>query len=104
MREIKFRHYNMQEKQYKPMPLTTTEYMSMLDNDIIEEYTGMHDAIGQEIYEGDILLDQTEGTLVGTVVYNTGMLVVDDKPLWQACVDLSSIVVGNVNEGHIYER
>ena len=64
----------------------------------------MHDAIGQEIYEGDILLDQTEGTLVGTVVYNTGMFVVDDKPLWQACVDLSSIVVGNVNEGHIYER
>ena len=27
-----------------------------------------------------------------------------DKPLWQACVDLSSIVVVNVNEGHIYER
>jgi uncharacterized phage protein (TIGR01671 family) len=64
MREIKFRGWNEGTKQMIDLqsitPFATPLkglFIPSLDNVAIMQYTGIKDANGKEIYEGDVLLD-----------------------------------------------
>lgn len=74
MREIKFRVWDMKHNEYiywdelKAIPGVLGMLLTgKLTNSIIEQFTGLHDYEGKEIYEGDIVL---EGGLTGIIEWD----------------------------------
>ena len=60
MRTIKFRIFNKKIKSYigiHSSAIMIDELNNLNDNLIIEQFTGLHDKNGKEIYEGDIVTD-----------------------------------------------
>ncbi|MBZ5995372.1 hypothetical protein KII97_02470 [Leuconostoc gelidum subsp. gasicomitatum] len=65
---------------------------------IIEQFTGLKDFNGTEIYEGDILQDVDNGNIVGFVEYDDGFGEYDcgDNNLYECTRDCQ--VVGNIHQ------
>jgi hypothetical protein len=59
----------------------------------IEQYTGVDDADGQEIYEGDILQDPDDGYVVGKVEYDWGAFVCSGYDMYDSS---DYKVIGNI--------
>ena len=94
MRKIKFRCWILEDKKYlktnKPaVPELTNNWAYRKGEYILEQYTGLKDKYGEEIYEGDILEICTSENIfwepadfdVGIVVFDQGSFIIQNKRL-----------------------
>lgn len=106
MRDIKFRAWdNVKERYYQNVQDThdssrADSFQNVLDDEelLVEQYTGMTDADGFEIFEGDILKDFDDNVIVGFVEYDEayGEYSCGDDSLYEAT--RYCVVIGNIHE------
>lgn len=104
MREIKFRVWDNDENNFwgegRNLSMISLVSDSIVNDDstVLEQYTGMTDADGFEIYEGDILKDFDDNGIVGFVEYDEayGEYSCGDDSLYEAT--RCCVVIGNIHE------
>lgn len=106
MRKIAFRAWDIINKKYyyNVQDVYDEEigdsFQDILDNKtlIVEQDTGLKDFNGVEIYEGDILQDVDDNTIVGFAEYDEAFGEYDcgDNNLYECTRDC--VVVGNIHE------
>ncbi|MDN6069387.1 YopX family protein, partial [Leuconostoc sp.] len=104
MREIKFRVWDNEENNFwgegRSLSLVSLVSDSLVNDDstVLEQYTGLKDFNGAEIYEGDILQDVDDSTIVGVVEYDKAFGEYDcgDNNLYECTRDC--VVIGNIHE------
>lgn len=108
MREIKFRAWNSSisvlanviEIRFNQNSILTddSKFLWDLNKAVLEQYTGLKDFNGAEIYEGDILQDVDDSTIVGVVEYDEAFGEYDcgDNNLYECTRDC--VVIGNIHE------
>ena len=107
MRTIKFRIFNKKIKSYIDIhssAIMIDELNNLNDNLIVEQFTGLHDKNGKEIYEGDILIHKTDGQF--TIVWDNCFLCFAAKTEGSNAVDYihSSYFIQCEIIGNIYEN
>ena len=108
MRELKFRAWDIENKKYDFFTMgNIVAYKEvftshLLNGNTFEQYTGLKDKNGKEIYEGDKLTNTFETTF-GDVIFEDGCFMNDCsglgyKPFCEE--DMNRIeVIGNIHEG-----
>ena len=103
MRTIKFRIFNKKIKSYIDIhssAIMIDELNNLNDNLIVEQFTGLHDKNGKEIYEGDILED-TLGRKKLVEYFQDGFWLNASFDGAEWClrqVNSSSKIIGNIYE------
>ena len=119
MRDIKFRIYDTQEKRYmyfdllknidesKDYDLDYLDYRIRVYPEHIEQYTGLNDRNGKEIYEGDILefmdapgLGYGKATVIWYTDRASFFVENDDIDIFDYLFDIFdySQIIGNIHE------
>ena len=112
MREIKFRAWDEIGKCYRshedPLTIQMLVFKQQLERGVLEQFTGLHDKNGKEIYEGDIVRGTTEyfvTEVTGVIVFggmafnasnNNGWFFTVTSPEIQQLSELE--VIGNIHE------
>ena len=119
MREIKFRVWDVERGRHRrgcdnlmmdlrgtlywqfgldfPMPLDPVQRKGF----IVEQYTGLKDANGVEIYEGDICVWKVNGELTGEVFFTHGAFDMRNQKIGLICWDSlrgMTTIIGNIHE------
>ena len=99
-REIKFRAWDITNQMWLKRFNANLLNIGDLSNVEINQYTGLKDIAGDEIYEGDIVRDVSDG-IVGYIEYSDGSyVIVYDDITEKLNADESAYleVVGNIFE------
>ena len=109
MREIKFRAWISNTKHFLDPVLVdgvwyTDENLRVVCP-IVEQFTGLTDKNGVEIYEGDIVnFDDGDGWVVGTEVvkfkHGAFSIACEDNDMFLFTEDRIIEVIGNIHENH----
>lgn len=118
MRELKIRAWHKPYKQMCNVSMLQFDYdgticaaviiekpfndqrLAKIDDLIIEQFTGLKDKNGTEIYEGDILVDDTgEPTEYWVVKFSEGGFIGECADVAEPLFELTNLeVVGNIHE------
>lgn len=113
MRELKFRVWSEEDKQYRTdcnvcelfngmTGCPATIYNDEGDRFDIEQYTNLKDKNGKEIYEGDIVDYNDDGECIGVVKYDAPKFYLDEGTTNWATMFLKGAphqrVIGNIHE------
>jgi hypothetical protein len=105
MREFKFRAWHKKESRYLGWNDLVDWLWAEVDTDnldhamqdfVIQQYTGLKDENGKEIYEGDIIEWQSVKRFRKPVVFSDGVFWAKDIPLYE--VAKYAEVIGNMCE------
>ena len=98
MRTIKFRIFNKKIKSYigiHSSAIMIDELNNLNDNLIVEQFTGLHDKNGKEIYEGDIV---TDGVGKYKIIYDLKLAGYQPYCIFRDDPENYCEVIGNIYE------
>jgi len=96
-REIKFRQKNKTKKGWHYWGIFKGEFVSPINcGKDSQQFTGLKDKNGKEIYEGDIVeFEDESGTTEDEIVFGNGSFIAKNNPSWHV---IFSEVIGNIYE------
>lgn len=112
MRELKFRAWSNEYDHYCSGLQYDTDFgwEGILESEfeyqtdpepVIEQYTGLNDKNGKEIYEGDIIDYNSDGDCIGVVKYEAPEFILTQTNNWGTMFlkgECHQTVIGNIHE------